>query len=78
MILPSDFLKTRYSVFYNEYVNSDIKIASVGDLHLSKLVGMKDIDRISRQLEIEKPHYIYLLGDLLDSPLELLKRYKRE
>ena len=78
MILPSDFLKTRYSVFYNEYVTSDIKIASVGDLHLSKLVGMKDIDRISRQLKIEKPHYIYLLGDLLDSPLELLKRYKRE
>ena len=55
MILPSDFLKTRYSIFYNEYVTSDIKIASVGDLHLSKLVGMKDIDRISRQLEIEKP-----------------------
>ena len=40
---PSDVLEIRESILYNKNVKDDIKIASVGDIHISKLVGEKDI-----------------------------------
>lgn len=71
--MPSDILKIRESLIYNQNVNNDIKIASVGDIHLSNLVGIKDIDNILRTLDTEDPDYICMLGDLIDSPDELSK-----
>ena len=68
---PSDVLEIRESNFYNEYAKKDIKIASIGDIHLSKLVGEKDINNINETLHKENPDYICLLGDIIDSPKEL-------
>ncbi len=69
----SDVLEVRESIFYNKNVDSDIKIASVGDIHISKTVGEKDIMNICKSLSNENPDYVCLLGDLIDSPKELVK-----
>lgn len=73
---PSDLLKIRKSILYNKYVNKDIKIASVGDTHLSSLVGMEDVNKLSEVLYESNPDYICVLGDIVDTPKELLKDEK--
>ena len=70
---PSDMVEVRESFFYNKNVKQDIKIASVGDIHISKKVSQKDINNIFESLSRESPDYICLLGDLIDSPMELTK-----
>ena len=70
---PSDVLQIRESVFYNEHVKDDIKLAGIGDIHISRLVGEKDINNIYESLYREDPNYICLLGDLIDTPIELTK-----
>ena len=47
MIDYSKILKTRKSTIYNQFVKDDIRIASLVDVHISRLVGKKDIDNIS-------------------------------
>ncbi len=64
----SDILEVRESIFYNKNVDKDIKIASVGDIHISKNVGEIDINNIYESLSDENPDYVCLLGDLIDSP----------
>ena len=64
----ADTLKIRRSFIFNPHALNDIKIACIGDIHLSKIVGEKDITRIVSVLNNEKPDYICLLGDLIDSP----------
>ena len=68
MMKSSDILKIRDSVMYNSNVKNDIKIAGLGDIHLSNLVGQKDVDFISQTLYEENPDYICMLGDLIDTP----------
>lgn len=68
---PSDILEIRESIFYNEHAKNNIKIAGIGDIHISRLVGEKDINNIYESLFRENPDYICLLGDLIDSPKEL-------
>ena len=72
---PSDMLQVRESIIYNKNVENDIKIASVGDIHISKSVGEKDINNIYESLAREEPDYVCLLGDIIDSPKELTKRF---
>ena len=67
----SDILEVRESIIYNKNVDKDIKIASVGDIHISKTVGKRDINNISESISNENPDYVCLLGDLIDSPREL-------
>ena len=69
---PSDVLEIRESILYNKNVKDDIKIASVGDIHISKLVGEKDISNIYNSLLDENPDYICILGDVVDSPKEYI------
>ncbi len=70
----SDILKIRNSIIYNSKVRNNIKIACIGDIHISRLVGEKDIKNISVSLYNSNPDYICLLGDLIDSPDELTKK----
>ena len=70
---PSDILEVRESVFYNKSVQKEIKIASVGDIHISKTVGERDINNICESLFNENPDYVCLLGDFVDSPKEFTK-----
>ena len=76
MRIPKDVLKIRESILYNEYAVEDFSIASVGDIHISKKVGMDDVNHISEALYQVKPNYICFLGDLVDSPEELTKDVK--
>ena len=36
MSYPSDYVKIRQSTFYSDFVKNDLKILSIGDIHLSK------------------------------------------
>lgn len=76
MELSSGVVKIRNSYIHNDKIKDEIKILSVGDIHISSLVDMDDIDKISSLIYQEEPNYICLLGDLVDTPLELEKNNK--
>ena len=73
---PSDILKLRESIIYNKNVKKDIRIASIGDIHLSNLTSFNDIYNITEELYKLKPDYICVLGDLIDYPKVLLNDEK--
>ncbi len=75
-MFPSNIIEIRKTQLYNPNVNSTIKIASIGDIHISKLVGIKDIENILQSLNIIKPDYICFVGDLIDSPTVLFNDKK--
>lgn len=68
---PSDYARVRESTFYNENVKKDLKIVSIGDIHLSRNVTLEAVDKILKVLDEIKPDYICFLGDIIDSPEEL-------
>jgi predicted MPP superfamily phosphohydrolase len=71
MSYPSDYVRVRESNFYSDKVNNDIKIVSIGDIHLSKAVALEAVDKLLRVIEEIKPDYICILGDVIDTPQEL-------
>ena len=71
MNYPSDFVKVRESTFYSDCVNKDIKILSVGDIHLSKNVDLFSVDKLLKLIDSINPDYIMILGDTVDTPMEL-------
>lgn len=68
---PSNILDARESIIYNKNVKDNIKIACIGDIHISNLVKSEDIIHLIDFLIEENPDYICLVGDLVDSPKEL-------
>lgn len=68
MAIPSKTLEIRYSKIYNNYVNEDIKIASISDVHISNAITTNDIDYIIETVKKESPNYICTLGDMIDYP----------
>ena len=53
--------------FYTNKKINDIKIAVISDIHFYKNYKQKIFDRIIKQIEINKPDYITIVGDILDS-----------
>ena len=70
---PSDITEIRYSNIYNKKVVDDIKIASISDIHISDRTTLKELEFIIKLLYKNKPKYICILGDLIDSPTILNK-----
>jgi len=70
MCLPSNVLKVRFSKIYNPKVVSDIKIASVSDIHLCDS-NSKDITSIVNILKRINPDYICFLGDFINYPIDI-------
>ena len=64
----SDKTKITYSNIYNNKVKNDIKIASISDVHISDKTKEKELEFIVKLLYLNKPNYICILGDLIDSP----------
>lgn len=77
MSYPSDYVRIRESYFYNKNIKNDIKILSIGDIHLSKNVELESIDKILKVIEMNKPNYIFILGDTVDTTDELSSYKKR-
>ena len=71
MYYSSDILKIRESTLYNKNVKENVSIVGIGDIHISNLVGMDDINRISEVLYNTKADYICMLGDIIDSPYDM-------
>lgn len=57
-----------YSNIYNNKVTNDIKIASISDIHIFDKTNPKELEFIVKLLYFNKPNYICILGDLIDSP----------
>ena len=76
MYYSSDILKIRESTLYNKNVKENVSIVGIGDIHISNLVGMDDINRISEVLYNTKADYICMLGDIIDSP-EILENEQK-
>ncbi len=74
----SDYLQTNYYKIYNNKVKEDIKIASISDLHISRLILQNKTKYLSYKLEREQPNYIFFLGDIIDSPKELKNEEKEK
>ncbi len=75
-LFMDNYLQINDLVIYNPHVISNIKITALGDLHISKIMGLKKLNPIMKQLEKEKSDYYAFLGDLVDSPAELMKPEK--
>ena len=45
MHYPCDEVKVRESFFYHENLKNDLKLLSIGDIHLSKLVDLCSVDK---------------------------------
>lgn len=73
----SDYLQINYYKIYNSKVKTDIKIASLSDIHISRLVLENKTAYLNYRLEIEQPDYICLIGDIIDSPKELKNKDKQ-
>ena len=56
---------------YNPKVNENIKLTTLGDLHISPLVSERKLEPIVNQIEKEEADYNIFLGDLIDSPEDL-------
>ena len=76
-LLPDHYLQIRDLIIYHPLVKSNFKIVALGDLHISKIVGLEKLNPIMKQLEKEKADYYTFLGDLVDSPSELLQKNKK-
>lgn len=63
-------VSVRKTVFPNPK-DKQLRVAAIGDIHLSRLVGMNDVVQILELLKEVKSDYICLLGDLIDSPTVL-------
>ena len=74
----SDYMKIHYTTMYNRNAKEDIKIAFLGDLHISKLVNKEKTEYLNYQLQRQQPDYICYLGDIVDTPQELKKEDKKE
>ena len=70
----SNKIKIRYSIIHNDYVNKDIKVLVLSDIHFSRLVGTTTINQIEKQLINQKPDYILIAGDLVDNPMYYLDK----
>lgn len=68
-LFVDDYLQKRKLKIFNSKVISDLKIGALGDLHISRLVGLEKLNPLLFQLEKEKLDYIVFLGDLMDRPI---------
>lgn len=57
---------------YHSTLKEDFKIISISDLHFSSKVTANKLNAIYQNLEQQKPDYILIVGDLIDS-LEVMK-----
>lgn len=71
MSYPSDYVKIRESTFYSDKVNRNLRIVTISDIHISSAVALESIDKLLKVIESNNPDYIFILGDIVDSPQEL-------
>lgn len=54
-------------IFYTSKEIADFKIALISDIHFYPQYNQKTFDRIIKQIKENKPDYIAIAGDILDS-----------
>lgn len=70
-LLVDNYLQVRYVNLNNSKVKKDVKIAVIGDMHISNRVSFFKIEKIKKQLLKENADYNVFVGDLIDRPEEL-------
>lgn len=67
----SNKINVRESIIRINSVKEDIRILCAGDFHITSKTKEKDIDFYLESANEEKPDYICLLGDLIDTPYNI-------
>lgn len=69
MFLPNQYFQIRDTKITLPNAKNPFNFLAFGDIHLSKIVGQKVLDKLKWLLESEETDYYIFLGDLIDSPL---------
>ena len=69
------FHNSRYLIHKN--IKNNIKIVVISDIHFSYTVTNKKLDRIIEHIKNEKPDYIFVAGDIIDSLDMIIKEKER-
>lgn len=77
-LTSSHTLKVTKTDYFTDRVEKDIKIILLGDTHCSKIVYKDQNQIIQNQIDKERPDYIFINGDIIDSPKELEKEEKSQ
>lgn len=68
MFLPNQYFQIRDTKITLPNAKNPFNFLAFGDIHLSKIVGQKVLDKLKWLLESEETDYYIFLGDLIDSP----------
>ena len=63
--------KITNNTIYNKNINKDIKLSIIGDIHITDNIDIDLLDNIIISIRNQNPNYICLVGDIIDTPLEL-------
>lgn len=69
------FHDSRYLI-HNNYKNN-IKIVVISDIHFSYNISNKKLNKIIKHIQVEKPDYIFVAGDIVDS-LDMIAKEKEK
>ena len=73
-----NYLEIRNFKIYNSKVKENIKLTAVGDMHISPIFRNDKIAPVVNQMEIEDADYNLFLGDLFDSPDDIMDKSSRQ
>lgn len=71
------FRTTSYKLYKNE-LSKNLKIFVMSDIHFSYAVSDEKLDYILAEIAKENPHYVFLVGDLIDSSEVLIDKCERK
>ena len=63
-------------IIYNKNINKDISIIHISDIHFSSITKSKMLDKLVSYILDNKPDYLMITGDTIDSPKEVKDKEK--
>ena len=53
---------------YNKNIINDITLIHISDIHFNSKTKIQKLNNIIKEIQLQKPNYIVITGDLIDSP----------
>ncbi len=66
--------KITNNIIYNNKIKKDIKLSIIGDIHITDNTDIDLLNNIIISIKEQNPNYICLIGDIIDTPLELYNK----
>ena len=71
-------LKIREYIVNSKKNTPDVSVMATGDWHISPIISKRQADYLNEAIEVSKPDVIVLQGDIVDSPMELMRETSLE